>query len=179
MFNQIPSELIEYNQWVCWNSAKMPINPKFESITLASVTNSATWGSFAQALEAYERFKLSGIGFVFNKEDPFIGIDIDGCRNPNSREIKAEAMVIANEMGSYTEISPSGKGLHIIVKGWLPFRGKQGDVFEIYGYGRYFTMTGWHYEPTPIIVKERSKELKKLIEKYFPDIVIMKPLWNR
>jgi len=178
MLNNIPLELSKFKQWVCWNSAKMPINPKLESITLASVTNPATWGSFAQALEAYERFKLSGIGFVFNEDDPFIGIDIDGCRNPNSGTMKGEAIVIASEMDSYTEVSPSGKGLHIIVKGWLPFRGKQGDMFEIYGHGRYFTMTGWHYEPTPIIVKDRDKELVKLIEKYFPGNVIMKPLWK-
>ena len=179
MFNNIPSELRKLKQWVCWNSFKMPINPKLEWISPASVTNPDTWGSFEQALEACKRFNASGIGFVFTKDDSFVGIDIDGCRNPNNGKIEAEAMIIAREMRSYTEVSPSGKGLHIIVKGWLPFRGKQGDVLEIYGYGRYFTMTGQHYRPTPKIVKERDGELIKLIKKYYPDTVIMKPLWNR
>ena len=172
MFKNIPKEMIKYDQWVCWTKEKRPINPKNSWITYASVTNSDTWGTFEQAVDAYHRLNLRGIGFVFTKADPFVGIDIDNCRNPKTGRIDAKAMLITRLLDSYTEISPSGTGLHIIVKANLPFRGKQGDLFEIYNHGRYFTMTGRHYAPTPKKIKIRYKQTYQFIDQNFPHIVI-------
>lgn len=172
MFKRIPSEIKNRKQWVCFDSKKRPIDPKKSWLCYSSVTNQDTWGTFEQAVETCRRLRLSGIGYVFSADDPFVGVDIDNCRNPNDGTITAEAMLITKLLSSYTEISPSGTGLHIIVKAKLPFRGKQGEVFEIYDSGRYFTMIGYHYSPTPSTIKTRNIQIFMLLDKYFPHLLI-------
>jgi putative DNA primase/helicase len=179
MYKRIPSEMKKRKQWVCFDSEKRPVDPKKERISYASVTNPETWGTFEQAVDAYHRFRLRGIGFVFTENDPFVGIDIDNCKDPIKGKLSADALTIISLLESYTEESPSRTGLHIIVQAKLPFRGKQGEVFEIYDHGRYFTMTGEHYEVTPLTVKNRDREVEELIKKYFPDFIIMKSPWKK
>jgi primase-polymerase (primpol)-like protein len=58
-----------------------------------------------------------GVGFVFSSDDPYVGIDLDGCRNPQTGYIEPWALEIVRRLNSYTEISRSGTGLHIIAKG--------------------------------------------------------------
>jgi len=168
----IPKELRELPQWVCWNNQKIPINPIKQKFPYASVMNPDTWGTFDEAFNAYEWWGWSGIGFVFTEDDPYVGIDIDKCRNPIDGTITKEAMLIIRLLNSYTDFSPSGTGLHVIVKSLLPFRGKQCDEFEIYHHGRYFTMTGHHYSPTPLKIQQRDDQVFQLIDKYFPDEMI-------
>ena len=101
--------------------AKPPVDPKTGS--KASTTNPDTWGTYDQALEYYEEFKESGcrrLGFVFTKSDPYVGIDLDDCRNTQTGDIEPWAQEIVQDLNSYTEVSVSGTGLHIIVKGELP-----------------------------------------------------------
>ncbi|MBU1568152.1 MAG: DNA primase [Proteobacteria bacterium] len=95
------------------------------------------------------RHGLEGLGFVFTTEDPFVGIDFDACRNTETGEIDPGVQDIVNRMNSYTEISPSGTGLHIIAKGVLPDGGKRKDHIEMYDQGRFFTVTGYHLPGTP------------------------------
>lgn len=64
-----------------------------------------------------ENGKLSGLGFVFAEDDPFCGIDLDKCRDAESGIIKADAQKHIEALSSYTEISPSEKGVHVILKG--------------------------------------------------------------
>ena len=148
-WDQIPQELKERPQWVTWGPGidkqgkivqKMPFTPN--TGTQASSTNPKTWGTFAEAVTACEmQPNLSGIGFVFSAEDPFTGIDLDKCRDSETGEIQSWALDIVRRFNSYAEISPSGTGIHIIVKGSLP-SGKRKGRIELYDRGRYFTMTG-------------------------------------
>ena len=64
------------------------------------------------------------------------------------------------ELDSYTEASPSGTGVHVLVFGELPPGGgnKKGQV-EMYGSGRYFTCTGQHLPGTPLTVNDRTEAL--------------------
>lgn len=146
--NNIPAELKKLNQWVAWDSkkkengktTKIPINPitgKF-----AKVNDSGSWASFEEAVGCYNEKKLQGIGFVFQKPDPYVGIDIDDCLDPATNSYNQEALSTIERFRSYTEISPSGKGLHIIVKGRLPENGRKNGSFEMYADGRFFTITG-------------------------------------
>src|SRR5690606_7285455 len=83
--------------------------------------------------------RYDGIGFVFTKNDPYCGIDLDdpqGDIETYERQLK-----IFNFINSYAELSPSGKGLHIICKASVP-HGRKRSFVEIYSEGRYFTMTG-------------------------------------
>lgn len=53
------------------------------------------------------------VGFVFTRDDPFVGIDLDHCRDPETGKIKPWALEIVAKLNSYSEVSPSGTGLHI------------------------------------------------------------------
>ena len=74
----------------------------------------------------------------------YAGVDLDACRDPETGAMTAEAHAMILALSSYTEISPSGTGVHILLRGrLLPGRRRQGHV-EIYADGRYFTVTGQH-----------------------------------
>lgn len=137
-FENIPEELRSYPQWVCHDAAKRPINP--HTGQLADVSDPTTWGSFDQARAAHDAGKGVGIGFVFTESDPFTGIDLDVPQGEGPSAFQNE---IYNRFPSYTETSPSGRGLHIIVKGRVPAAIKDSaERVEVYTSGRYFTVTG-------------------------------------
>lgn len=152
MFNNIPMDMRSYPQWVVWKfeetmggkPTKVPYSPKTGHH--ASVNDPSTWGSFEDAVQASSWF--NGIGFVFTDNDPFTGIDLDDTEGDNEklqRQIK-----VYQEFNSYSEYSPSGNGLHIIVKGRVP-TGRRRSCIEVYSTGRFFTMTGNTYNPAAIV----------------------------
>lgn len=145
-FDEIPQELREPRQWVCWKyvkrnaqkPTKVPLNPA--SGLLANVTDPATWGTFNDAKAAFVAGHCDGIGFVFSNSDPYVGIDLDDPGD--DAEAFARHAHIIEAFDSYTEVSPSGRGYHIIIKADIP-RGRRRGTIEMYGEGRFFTMTGW------------------------------------
>ncbi|MFQ5770030.1 MAG: helix-turn-helix domain-containing protein, partial [bacterium] len=146
-YDNIPSELKERNHWVCWGiekrdskDTKIPYSPHGGK---AKSDDPSTWGTFEQAQAYLEQHpNLSGLGFVFADDDPFCGVDLDKCRNPETGEINADAQKIIDDFASYTEISPSGKGAHIIIKGKKKGNKARKGKIEMYDSGRYFTVTG-------------------------------------
>jgi primase-polymerase (primpol)-like protein len=144
----IPEELKIRSQWVNWRYAwdgkkwtKHPYNPR--TGRRASSTDLLTWSPFADVLKAYEAGLYCGVGFVFCSGDPYTGIDLDGCRDSESGEIELWAAQIVRAFDTYTEVSPSGEGVHIIVKGELPGRGGKRKYIEMYDMKRFFTVTGY------------------------------------
>ena len=148
----IPRGLHTLPQWVLWRfeerdgkRTKVPhqaVDPKAR----AESTNPKTWATFEQAREAFEAGEGDGIGFVFSETDPYCGVDIDGCIDPETGEVTEQAAEIVRRLHSYTEISPSGTGLHIIVRASLEgLKGRRKGKLEMYDRGRYFTMTGHVY----------------------------------
>lgn len=157
---EIPDELKALPQWVNWKEVskgksskpdKLPLDPN-RIKKLASPTNKATWGSFDQAENNLDRKEVRGLGFCLTNTDEYIVIDIDHCIDPNGN-LHHIALFWAELFDSYTEISPSGTGIHIFVKGeagLLIGGGKRTKVkdcesglgFEIYQTARYFTVTG-------------------------------------
>jgi putative DNA primase/helicase len=79
------------------------------------------------------------VGFVFSSGDPYTGIDLDNCVDKNG-EIASWAFEIVRYFDSYTELSASASGLHIIVRGDIPNRRNGG--LEVYSSKRFFIMTG-------------------------------------
>ena len=69
--------------------------------------------------------------------------------DPATGEIEGWAQEIIEELNSYTEISPSGTGVHILVRGELPAGRNRKGRFEAYDQGRYFTITGEHLSAHP------------------------------
>ena len=165
----IPLEMRMMKQWVVWSkqqrpngkTRKMPLNPL--KGCAAKVDDPSTWATFEEALQTFQVFHMDGLGFVFTPEDPFVGIDFDHCRNTESGEIDPGIQDIVTRINSYTEVSPSGSGLHIIAKGVLPEGGRRNEKMEMYDRSRFFTMTGDHLIGTP---KEASQS-PVLEELYF------------
>lgn len=169
---RVPTEMTEYKQWVLWRrievngrTAKMPISSW--SGKAAACDKPQTWTTFQHVCVALKRFRADGIGFVFTEADPFCGIDLDKCRDKNG-QIKEESLELIHRIGSYAEISPSGDGVHIIVRAKLGSAGRRTDGLEIYASGRYFTITGTHLTGTPERIENRQHELDALLRARFP-----------
>ena len=96
-------------------------------------------------------------------------MDLDHCRNAETGEVEPWATEIVEELDSYTEVSPSGDGLHIIIQGKLPSGRRRKGNIEMYDSVRYFTMTGDHVAGTPATVEERDALLKQLHVDVFSD----------
>jgi putative DNA primase/helicase len=151
----IPLELRELEQWVLYRlqarkgkATKVPYQVAHAG-RRASTTDPDTWATFDAAIEAHERRgRGDGIGFVFTAGDPYVGIDLDACRDPITGEVHpAAARVVLRLAGGYVEVSPSGTGLHVIGRGTVgggqrTSRTPWGGEFEMYDRGRYFAMTG-------------------------------------
>jgi putative DNA primase/helicase len=143
-FLNIPEELRQLPQWVNWRieqrEGKPTKVPKQPSGMNASSTASKTWSTFERVAQTNGQFY--GIGFVFTKETGYIGIDLDKCRDPKTGETEKWALDIIKELDSYTELSQSSTGWHVIVKGSLPPGGNRKGRVEMYDCQRYFCMTG-------------------------------------
>ena len=137
----------ELPNWVVWREeprgkqqklSKVPSTPGTKS--RAEADKPDTWRSFEQAVDTYQQGGWAGIGFEFGYSG-VIGIDLDDCMNDvGTPEPWAEEII--NEIDSYTEISVSGKGIHILAEGEIPVTGAAKHPYEIYATGRYFALTG-------------------------------------
>jgi primase-polymerase (primpol)-like protein len=145
LLDNIPEELRRRTQFVVYKIEKRDGKPTkipyiAGGVGKASSTDSDTWRTFEEAVQALRTGRYDGIGFVFTSGDPYAGVDLDGCRDPKTGELEEWAAEIVQKLGGYAEVSPSGTGVHIIVRGKAPNR-KRGRV-EAYSERRFFTMTG-------------------------------------
>ena len=174
-FDSIPDELKKSVRWVNWRMVerngkftKVPINPA--NGQPASCADSATWGTYEQAVERFKRGGADGIGFQLGAG--CIGVDLDKCRDMKSGVVEHWANEIVSRLNSYTEISPSGEGLHIIAKGSLPPGRRRKGKVEMYCEGRFFTITGRYVEGTPSTIEERSLAIYALYREEFSEAKI-------
>jgi len=155
----IPDSLIERPQWVVWRAepAKVPYQAGRPQ-QRAKVNDSQTWSSFARALQCYWDYldsdsPLSGAGFVFTDDDPFVGFDLDDCVTAD--DIHPAARQLIDRLDGYAEISPSMTGVKVFTTGTLNIKttGKKteaapwGGALEVYHRGRWFAVTGWRVTP--------------------------------
>lgn len=164
---RIPEELKAHPRWVCCTDNKLPIDPK--TGRAADSTDPGTWADYSTAAAAVSPLGCRGVGFVLG--DGFSGIDIDHCIDTVTGTVDERALAIVEAMQSYTEISPSGTGLHILFNGGKPGpacrRSLGGGVgLEMYDGGRYFTVTGrsWHDPPLPLA--DRTAEAAEIYRQY-------------
>jgi len=135
--------------------------------SFASVQDPETWASFDAAVEtAADDDPVAGIGFVFTEDDPFVGVDLDDCRNAETGEADSWAHEIIEQLDSFTEVSPSGTGYHVYVRGELPDGGNRSGDIECYESARFFTVTGDRVPGTPHDINERTAELADLHAEY-------------
>lgn len=163
--NNIPPELKTLKQWVnSSNDLKIPMQ---SDVTLtASASDPSTWCDFETAKSAIDNGRYDYVGFVFN-DNGIVGIDIDTGYDEDGfiSPLAAELIELCT---SYTEKSKSGRGFHILVKGDLPFKGKNNlNGIEIYKQSRYFIMTGDVVVYDKII--ENQAAIDYIVDKYFPE----------
>ena len=139
-YENIPVELMSLDQWVCTRSdSKVPMQA-VENAAASSIDPS-TWSPFDTALNAVSEGHYDYLGFVF-ADNGIVGIDIDRGYDEEGF-ITPVAADILKRCGSYTERSKSGRGFHVLIRGDLPFKGKNNlNGLEIYRSSRYFIMTG-------------------------------------
>lgn len=169
-FENIPNELRQLSQWCVWRyedvGARKPTKvPYGKDNKHVDVTNSASWITFNEACGIYNNGDYSGVGFVFSGHDPYAFIDLDdpsvlmdGTPNPNYQSDLASQIKIFREFDSYSERSPSGKGLHVIIKGEV-VAGRRRSFIEVYSSNRYATFTGDIYSDRPIINQQEKLSL--------------------
>ena len=174
-FDGIPAALRAVPTWIGWRLevrggkvTKVPYQAT-RPRRWASSTNPSTWTDYESARRAVERSRDGlGLGFVFVPRWGLVGIDLDHVRQEDTGEIEPWALDVVHAIKSYTEISVSGTGVHIICGGALPPGRRRHGQIEMYDVGRFFTMTGGHLPGTPQTVEPRTAELAALHAETFP-----------
>lgn len=187
-FSQVPVELRELSQWICWRfkdrdgkETKVPVSPG--TGVEVDVKDDSHWVSFERAIDrAGVRNDIDGIGFAFRDGGGLVGIDLDDCLTGGQLSEFARS-VVQRFAGTYAEVSPSGEGLKLWVRGEVPIApDKTGQKnpkrgLEVYCRGRYFTVTGrrWidessgrHADSEPAVVDFGDK-LGEWFREMFPE----------
>jgi len=172
LLDGIPSELTRLPRWLCWRyekrggkTTKVPYDAARGR--RASSTDPATWTDFEVSLAASGRY--DGIGIVLG--DGLGGVDLDNSLTEDG-QLKPWAAQIVERLSSYSEVSPSGRGVKIFLWGSIEREGNRRDLgdghIEVYSTERYFTVTGCHVPTTPQAVKNRQAEFDALHLELFP-----------
>ena len=171
LYDNIPALLKQRPNWVAWGIRDAPPKSPYNPASLLSgrpLTAKAgvreTWGSYQAAAECVRRGLAQGIGYEF--DGGVYGVDLDHVIDGGA--LMPQAKEIVGKLASYTEVSPSGTGLHIFVLAPCAdiTRHRKKDYFlEIYSEGRYFTVTGNVYGNARAI-ENRTAELQAIHNKY-------------
>ena len=153
--------IIEQVNWVVWRNdkrgdktTKVPYTPGTEN--KADASDATTWRTFEMALDSYNSGEWAGIGFEFSYSG-VVGIDLDDCTDDAGMPLPW-AQEIVNDIDSYTELSVSGRGIHILAYGEIPATGAAKHPVEVYAAGRYFALTG-NIIDSKSTIEQRDKAL--------------------
>jgi hypothetical protein len=171
--NCIPAELRALRRWVCWRyedtgkakPAKVPCTTGGYHTSAARKRHA----TFADVVDAAARRSdyFSGIGFVFAAGDGYTGVDFDNCLDERGAFCNPWAETWVRRLHSYSEISPSGRGVKVIVRGRVPRALKQAQI-EIYDRARYFTITARLLPGAPATIRDAQAELDELFSALRP-----------
>jgi primase-polymerase (primpol)-like protein len=171
-FEAIPQELKDHSKWMPWKTMPTKYNPNIlgkvpcgKTGYPASKSDPENWLTFKQAQTYYLKHGLDGVGIVINRNDRIVCMDLDNFEDMNN--IPAEKYNLT--IHSYTEYSPSEKGLHIFIKGQKPkWAGTKANGVEVYGSEgeSFITVTGNTFHPTPMPVKENQPLIDIIAKKY-------------
>jgi hypothetical protein len=192
----IPESLKAQKRWAPWRAVLNEKKGKFDKIPHSptnpefgiSTAKPERWGTYAQALKAYKAnpTKFAGVGYVMTNPHGVVGVDLDNC--VAGGVVAPWAQDIVDKLASYTELSPSGRGLRILASGEIPDDWNNHDIgVEIYAgnEARFLTVTGEHLPGTPTDVcapaaalfaelsTQYAKERKKadVIDLNMPDVL--------
>jgi len=142
---------------------KRPVNP--HNLHNTGVHWSNTWSSFDHAYRVYlahAETGVNGIGFVLTSDDPFVAVDLDNCVQDG--DIEPQAAQRVEQLASYSEVSPSGAGLRILVACDDFGENVRRPTIEVYSHSRFVTLTGQRLPDSPREIAEvDSQQIEMLL----------------
>jgi len=171
----IPAYVRRFPHWVLWKfdwveDSWAKVLYDVRTMQRAATDNPETWATFDQSVQSYsdQPDSFDGIGFVFSTKDDLCGIDFDNCIHDG--ELLEGRVEWLELFDSYTELSVSGTGLHVIVRGaWGKGRRRKDPDLEVYDRLRYFTFSGRSFGETKAI-RWRQAELEEFKSRLFPEV---------
>lgn len=172
----VPDAMRQRQQWLLWRFQSVEGEKKPRKIPFyvsgrkrqgvqGSVEDRAELATFEIACAHLAHGNYTGLGFAFLPGDGLIGVDIDGAIDPESGEVSQRCEAIIAACASYTEYSPSGKGVHIIVEGECQTTKDDGIGLEVFCGRQYFTVTGNPWPGVPAQVAPIAPDvLRRLIK---------------
>lgn len=174
--NKFPDRLTAHEQWVVADTSGLKKKPRAPWMTAGrgSWSDAESHVDFEQAKRAAERREDHEVGFVFTEDDPFVFIDFDDARDPETGHIDPSVAEIIDRADSYADVSMSGTGLHLIVCGSLPEEtktiqspvGSDGASIEVYDQKRFAVMTGRQLGETPRDCHDNQALIDELAAEY-------------
>lgn len=171
---RIPGRMRRKRSWITWEyrereddnkPTKVPINKHGRAV---SATDPDNWLSLSDAREQCNHTDADGVGFVFSDRNNLLGIDFDDVRDSETGAVEQWCSDLLDRLDSYTEVSPSGTGFHVIVRAGIPSEyGNKGKI-EVYENDRFFTVTGKQVKGTPDTIRPRQGPLNQIAPEYLP-----------
>lgn len=179
-FPTIPANLKSLRQWACFkleNGTKVPYQPTGE---YAKSNDRSTWSDFETCEAAVISEKFDGLNFALDAGSGIVVIDMDDVCDRDTRIIKPEAQDIIDLCESYTERSPSGTGIHIIMSnsgkpptenGWRKNKTMiPGSAVELGDSLHFLTFCGDWVEGTPLTVEDQTYVISEIARQHFPPL---------
>ncbi len=176
-FDNVPSELrIKRNWCVHKRDGERPKVPHTPSGYKMAWSIPANWINFLVAKKAYleglslpegHKCKFDGLGFFISREKnaklDIYAVDLDHCIDPETGAVDQWARDLLDRMNSYSEISPSGTGIHVFLRGMLPEGSKNTNDqmkdknrVEVFVNKHHITITGNQLKSYPATIEDRS-----------------------
>lgn len=188
----IPEQMRKARRWAPWRAVWNEKKQKYEKIPHRasrpeyglSNKNATGWVTLGEAVAAYkanrngrpvyghngELIEFAGIGYLMTGPHGVTGVDLDHCRDPFTGEIEPWAAELVAKLDTYTEISPSGTGLHAMVAGDVAEDWTNHDRgIEVYGgnEARFLCVTGRRVDGAPATLRApREGVLDDLAARY-------------
>lgn len=162
------AELVALPRWVVWKyvwnkeSQKWTKPPFIPGAGFrASINKPAHWDTYERAARVARERNFDGVGFVLTDDDDLFGIDLDNCIETN--DVIADWAKEVVDLGeTYTEISPSGRGLRMLARGDIESIRAEKVGVEVYGAGRYVTITGDRLPGAPDTIQRAPRTIQLL-----------------
>lgn len=170
--HSIPDRLRQVPRWICWanttrdgKSTQLPCKPyTTRGGQEADPIDSDHCRDFQTAYRFHgeSSVETDGLAFMFTGATSFIAIALLDCRSPDEGEIADWAWDLIEQLDSYTEVSPSGTDIHVVVEGDLQERQARTDTIELYVDEGCLPITGNHVDGTPEEINPRQAELSQV-----------------
>jgi hypothetical protein len=169
--DNVPDELKRAKQWIVCDEEKVPLVATLSGACYAaSSTDPTTWRDYETAYTAWleNEWSFAGVGRVITLEEEYVGVDFDDVLDPDTGELEPRAAEIIELLNSYSEISPSLRGVKVWVRAPSLTRAHTKPCLELYPRGRYFTVTGLVFREAEI--SNREDEIAEIIDTEFPKV---------